>query len=111
MCGLRSTVYLSILVGNGIGPLTRALVLRACSTISLADASKDRWSYASILIRILSLSAAIFMIFFLLFSFFCLLVFQYSIVDSQSLRLHSGLMVSKAEPSIILLLAGKAFQP
>jgi hypothetical protein len=46
-------------VGNGIGPLIRALVLLACSTISFAEASRILWSYASILIFILSVSPAI----------------------------------------------------
>ena len=51
--------YLSMRVGSGIGPLIRALVLLACSTISFADASRILWSYASILIFILSVSPAI----------------------------------------------------
>src|SRR5215213_8587793 len=37
-----------------MGPQTRALVRLAWSTISFADASSARWSYASILIRIRS---------------------------------------------------------
>lgn len=58
-CGLLNTVYRSTRVGSGTGPLTRAFVLRAWSTISLADVSRERWSYASILIRIRSVSVAI----------------------------------------------------
>src|SRR4051794_16747155 len=54
MCGDRSTVYRSIRVGTGMGPQTRALVRLACSTISRAEASRARWSYASIRILIRS---------------------------------------------------------
>src|SRR3954466_9334321 len=54
MCGLRSTVYRSTRVGMGMGPQTRALVRLAWSTISFADASSARWSYASIRILIRS---------------------------------------------------------
>src|SRR3954471_6842936 len=54
ICGLRNTVYRSIRVGMGMGPHTRALVRLACSTISFADASSARWSYASIRILIRS---------------------------------------------------------
>src|SRR5437868_4731743 len=41
-------------VGTGTGPHTRALVRLAWSTISFADASSARWSYASIRVRIRS---------------------------------------------------------
>src|SRR5262249_11996589 len=54
ICGLRSTVYRSMRVGTGIGPQTRALVRLAWSTISFAEASRARWSYASIRILIRS---------------------------------------------------------
>jgi len=43
-CGLRLTQYLSILVGKGIGPATRAPVLLAVSIISQADWSNARKS-------------------------------------------------------------------
>lgn len=54
ICGLRSTVYLDIRVGNGIGPCTAAPVRLAVSTISAAELSRIVWSYASIRMRILS---------------------------------------------------------
>ena len=40
MCGDLKTVYLSILVGRGIGPLIVAPVLLTVLTISSVDASK-----------------------------------------------------------------------
>src|SRR5207244_8651935 len=46
MCGERSTQYLLILVGSGIGPATLAPVRFAVSTISPADWSRSLWSYA-----------------------------------------------------------------
>src|SRR5262249_14531735 len=51
-CGDRSTQYLLILVGKGIGPATLALVRRAVSTISAADWSRSLWSYALSRMRI-----------------------------------------------------------
>src|SRR4029079_1132848 len=45
-CGERSTQYLLILVGSGIGPATLAPVRFAVSTISPADWSSSLWSYA-----------------------------------------------------------------
>src|SRR5207244_8517540 len=44
MCGERSTQYLLIFVGSGIGPATFAPVRRAVSTISPADWSSSLWS-------------------------------------------------------------------
>src|SRR4029079_6714854 len=44
--GERSTQYLLIFVGNGIGPATLAPVRLAVSTISPADWSRSLWSYA-----------------------------------------------------------------
>src|SRR6266436_60790 len=46
MCGERSTQYLLIFVGSGIGPATLAPVRLAVSTISPADWSRSLWSYA-----------------------------------------------------------------
>src|SRR5579885_941643 len=44
--GDRTTVYLSISVGKGTGPETRAPVCCAVFTICIADWSRIRWSYA-----------------------------------------------------------------
>src|SRR5581483_3669366 len=44
--GDRITVYLSISVGKGTGPETRAPVCCAVFTICIADWSRIRWSYA-----------------------------------------------------------------
>ena len=52
MCGPRSTVYLLMLVGSGIGPATRAPVRTAVSTISPALWSSSLKSYAFMRIRI-----------------------------------------------------------
>src|SRR3954462_6551107 len=46
VCGDRSTLYLLILVGSGIGPAILAPVRLAVSTISPADWSRSLWSYA-----------------------------------------------------------------
>jgi hypothetical protein len=46
MWGERSTQYLLIFVGSGIGPATFAPVRLAVSTISPADWSRSLWSYA-----------------------------------------------------------------
>src|SRR4029079_17650882 len=46
VCGDRSTQYLLILVGSGIGPAILAPVRFAVSTISPADWSSNLWSYA-----------------------------------------------------------------
>src|SRR5256885_2597150 len=46
VCGERSTQYLLILVGSGIGPAILAPVRLAVSTISPADWSSSLWSYA-----------------------------------------------------------------
>ena len=46
ICGDLKTVYLSILVGRGIGPLTCAPVLLAVLTISSVDKSRILLSYA-----------------------------------------------------------------
>src|SRR4030095_13628358 len=52
MCGPRSTVYLLIDVGSGIGPATRAPVRIAVSTISPALMSRSLKSYAFMRMRI-----------------------------------------------------------
>ena len=41
-CGERSTVHLFFSVGSGIGPVSRAPVRRAVSTISVVDWSSTR---------------------------------------------------------------------
>src|SRR5581483_8973597 len=51
-CGERSTQYLLIFVGSGMGPATLAPVRLAVSTISPADWSSSLWSYALSRIRI-----------------------------------------------------------
>src|SRR5205085_258787 len=55
-CGDRRTVNLLMMVGSGMGPATRAPVLFAVSTISVADWSSTRESYALSRIRIFSFS-------------------------------------------------------
>src|SRR5690349_3380128 len=59
MCGERSTMNFSILVGSGMGPRTRAPVRLAVLTISLVDWSRTRWSYARSRMRMFWLSIAI----------------------------------------------------
>ena len=63
ICGDRRTVYFSILVGKGIGPLTWAPVRFAVLTISSVDKSKILLSYAfkCILIFCLSIIKLIFL--------------------------------------------------